>query len=123
LFAITKHVIQRLEEVGALFCTHIVPPSCHILECLTSVSHKILMIVMVVRGAGSCLPMPKYTFMKLKDLQDFLSERTDLVSHFNCMLSVCHVILVGKLYRTCLSVAIHPVSISPSMYDAHRHLV
>ncbi|KAL3821634.1 hypothetical protein ACHAXA_006054 [Cyclostephanos tholiformis] len=69
-YAIMKHAVQRLEEFGAVR---------HGAECFNFYFPQELdEEFLVVRGTGSNLPIPKYKYMKLNELQYFLSGCIDL---------------------------------------------
>lgn len=69
-YAIMKHAVQRLEEFGAVR---------HGAECFNFYFPQELDDeFLVVRGTGSNLPIPKYKYMKLNELQSFLSGCIDL---------------------------------------------
>jgi 3',5'-cyclic-nucleotide phosphodiesterase len=69
-YAIMKHAVQRLEEFGAVR---------HGAECFNFYFPQELdEEFLVIRGTGSNLPIPKYKYMKLDELQSFLSGCIDI---------------------------------------------
>jgi 3',5'-cyclic-nucleotide phosphodiesterase len=69
-YAIMKHAVHRLEEFGAVR---------HGAECFNFYFPQELDDeFLVVRGSGSNLPIPKYKYMKVNELQNFLSGCIDI---------------------------------------------